>query len=306
MIEPPYGIIWDTLNDGNVIPFLGAGGSLAGRRGARWDALNPTCLPSGVELSELLADKANFPSTDPRDREDLAKVSSYFADAAGRLRLRRQLRQVLNHPFQPGVLHEFLASVAGCHLFVSTNYDILLEQAFRSAGRPYDLVIYPSDEKENANSVLWWRHGEPEPIHIEANLLQLNLEKTTVIYKMHGSVVPQADQWDSYVITEEDYVEFLSRLRTAVPAMFVRYSLSRSFLFLGYSLRDWNLRVVLRNLRKQVRDREEGLTSWAIQWKPSPLEIKLWERRNVDIFDVDLEEFVQKLKQQTKTERAAN
>ena len=38
---------------------------------------------------------------------------------------------------------------------------------------------------------------------------------------------------------------------TAVPKSFLRYFRGRSFLFLGYSLSDWNLRVVLRNLGRE-------------------------------------------------------
>jgi hypothetical protein len=33
-ITPPFGDIWDGLKAGNVIPFLGAGASLAGRTGS--------------------------------------------------------------------------------------------------------------------------------------------------------------------------------------------------------------------------------------------------------------------------------
>jgi hypothetical protein len=87
-----------------------------------------------------------------------------------------------------------------------------------------------------------------------------------------------------------------------VPAQFYQYSRNRSFLFLGYGLRDWNLRVVLRNLRRQFegpgganQSDENDVPSWAIQRNPSALEQCLWERRNVKIFDMDINEFVTKL-----------
>jgi hypothetical protein len=121
---------------------------------------------------------------------------------------------------------------------------------------------------------------------------------------MHGTVWPHEARWDNFVITEEDYVEFLSRMTTntssAVPAQFYQYSRTRSFLFLGYSLRDWNLRVVLRNLRRQAEAAgvvlDDGdVPSWAIQRNPSTLEQRLWMRRNVEIFDMDLEAFIVQL-----------
>ena len=56
MSEPPYGVIWNRLKAGKVVPFLGAGASFAGRPpDARWDAATPTFLPSGLELAHFLA-----------------------------------------------------------------------------------------------------------------------------------------------------------------------------------------------------------------------------------------------------------
>jgi hypothetical protein len=121
---------------------------------------------------------------------------------------------------------------------------------------------------------------------------------------MHRTVVRESDEWDSFVITEEDYVEFLSRMttNTAVPALFYPYFRERSFLFLGYSLRDWNLRVVLKNLSKYLTsqrtggDDDDGVP-WAIQLKPSALEQRLWLRKRVSIFDMVLDEFVRKMRE---------
>ena len=59
------------------------------------------------------------------------------------------------------------------------------------------------------------------------------------------------------------------------------------FLFLGYGLRDWNMRVILHRIAGEQR-----LTykSWAIQRAPTDLDQKFWDRRDVDILDVDLDE----------------
>jgi len=306
MAEPPYGIIWNLLKAGKVIPFLGAGASLGGRRGRKeWTPSNIKFLPSGVELARVLADEANFPSRDSRDVDDLAKVSSYYSEISGRPTLRGRLREVFNKEYRYGPVHEFLAKVPASLLIVVANYDTLVEQAYRAAGRPYDLVVYPADRKEIANAVMWWRHGESEPVVKAPNELQIDLSNTTVIYKMHGTIVPQAKEWDSFVITEEDYVEFLSRMttNTAVPALFFPCFRERSFLFLGYGLRDWNLRLVLKNLSRHFSARGEGgtdkseevLPSWAIQRDPSELEQKLWEKRGVTIFDTSLDSFVKEM-----------
>jgi hypothetical protein len=150
-IEPPYGIILDELRAGKAIPFLGSAASrVGGGDGAS------AILPSGAQLSDMLADDANFPSTDERDRSDLAKVSSYYVDASNRGALRRKLRNIFTGgAYQSNDLHRFLASVANNNLLVvTTNYDTLLEQAFLAINKPYDLVVYPADNQEYANGVL--------------------------------------------------------------------------------------------------------------------------------------------------------
>src|SRR5215469_15983880 len=200
MAEAPYGIIWKRMKEGRVIPFLGAGASLVGRpAGIVWNGKAPY-LPSGGELAHYLADEATFPSDDPRDRDDLAKVASYYADISGRSTLRSSLREIFAREVAYGPLHEFLAAVPVPQVIVVSNYDTLLEQAFRAAKRPFDLVIYPADRKDQANAVLWWPDGAAEPRFTAPNELDIDLTATTVIYKMHGSLVRDGDSWDNFVI----------------------------------------------------------------------------------------------------------
>lgn len=308
--EPPYGVIADALNGSRVVPFLGAGVNLGGQ------PADGTRLPSGYELSRRLAKKTSFPAEAEADLGDLLKVASYYVEASGRRNLLRELHTIFNQDYAPCKIHEYLAEIARPLLIVTTNYDDLTERAFRAQGRPFDLVVHPTQRSDLAASVLWWKHGEREPVPEDPNKLPMNerLKTTTVIYKMHGTVVrpwhrggePTVEddgsgRDDSYVITEEDYIDFLHRMtqRVAVPTQFMDYFSSRQFLFLGYGLRDWNLRVVLKNLNSVLNsfDREEDADpSWAIQGNPSILEKKLWERRRVDIYDQDINEFVDKLR----------
>jgi hypothetical protein len=298
MPDPPYGVIWQLMKDGKVVPFLGAGASLTGRSpDIRYDPRRPAFLPNGLELAHVLATESSFPEA--RD-DDLAKVSSYYAEMAGRPRLRKRLRELIGPKPAAGSLHALLASVPAPQLIVVTNYDTLLEAAFEAACKPFDLVVYPTDRKDLKNGLLWWEHGARAPKEVAPNELAIDLGAKTVIFKMHGTLGP-AEQWDSFVITEEDYVEFLSRMteQGAIPPLFYEHFRSRSFLFLGYGLRDWNLRVVWRNLSKyfktQAGSGDDELPSWAIQRDPSVLEQKLWSRRNVEIFNVELDEFATKL-----------
>lgn len=64
------------------------------------------------------------------------------------------------------------------------------------------------------------------------------------------------------------------------------------FLFLGYSLRDWNLRVILHRI---WGDQKLTYKSWAIQLNPERLDQEFWRKRDVDIFNVSLETYIAEL-----------
>ena len=311
IVDPPsasvYRDIARGLKAGKVIPIIGNGMVTAGRPAdARWNEKAPAFLPSGAELAEYLAEGSAYPL---RDRQaDLASVSSYYEVFKTRNVLRDRLRETLLPAtiadFPVPTLYRVLADVPTPMLIVSTNYDTLLERAFQAAGRPFDLVVYPTDKKELANSMLHWRHGVSEPETPAPNLLDVDLAKTTVIFKVHGSLIADNDEWDSFVITEEDYVEFLSRLatKTALPSSLAAHFQDRSLLFIGYSLKDWNLRVFVRGLkrffekRKAASDEEGDIRSWTIHSAPSSLEVKIWEKRGVDPYAVDYETFATSLR----------
>lgn len=292
--RPPYQIILDELRAGRAIPFLGAGASrLEVLAGDAAGAPLPQMLPSGWELAQTLALDSDFPEAD-EDRDDLAKVASYYVDVSNRDALRSRLRKVFaKADYLPNRLHHFLAKMANGEnlkdgaVFVTTNYDTLLEKAFRDAGKKFDLVVYPADNRNYANALLWWQDGKSEPETMKPSDVDVaGFRQKNVIYKMHGSVHPDVDSWDGFVITEEDYISFLSRMKNAVPGAFRTYFKNRPFLFLGYGLRDWNLRVLL----KEVSNRD--IVSWAIKYDPSLFEKRVWKRRGVNVFDQELGEFV--------------
>ncbi|MDD1620428.1 MAG: SIR2 family protein [Methylococcaceae bacterium] len=303
-VPPPYGFICKALTQGRVVPFIGAGASSSGRPpNVAWDPAAPIFLPSGIELSHLLADEIAFPSS---NRDDLAEVSSYYETFYTRATLRERLRQILctnllsNVQISP--LYRFLAEIPAPLLIVTTNYDTEIEQAFRAANRAYDLVVYPADRKDLANAILWWPHGTVEPETQAPNDLDIDLTKTSVIFKMYGSFSTSED-WDSFVITEEDHVDFLSHLssKSAIPSLFSAHFHDRSLLFIGYSLRDWALRVVFRGLsryfaRPAIVDEEEEIQCWAIEDELTELEEKLWSKRAVHPYEVGIDAFVEKLR----------
>lgn len=292
-LTPPYPLILDGLKQGRVIPFLGAGASLGSRASdAEWEKYLVSCVPTANELAKYLAKQAVFPSD---ESPDLTKVAQYFGVVGGRGALEQELHSIFDCDFPLTSLHTFLAEIPSPLLIVTTNYDDLIERAFKAKGRSYDVVIHTTNPKFG-DRVLWWQHDATEPQVVIPQKLDIDLSRTTVIYKMHGAVDRFDRGRDQYVITEDDYVDFLARMikNKAIPSIFAEPFQTKHFLFLGYGLRDWNWRVVLNRIEKDLR-RHKKLNSWAIQKEPSSLEKKLWERREVNVYDMTIDDFVKEL-----------
>ena len=286
--EPPYELIRDGLAKGRVIPFLGAGVSLGSRvNGQSWTSPRSDFLPSAAELANYLDRRSGFPSGEP---PELTRVAQYFDGVAGRGGLDDELHTVFARDYKPSPIHYYLADFPNL-IIVTTNYDDLQERAFREKGRPFHKVVY----RTSSPAFLVWEHGAAEARETPANELDLPVGQIPIIYKMHGTCDPGNTERDSYVITEDDYVEFLSRMtsQTAIPAVFAEPFRRSHFLFLGYGLRDWNLRVVLhKNWQAWPRRR---YASWAIQHCAQRLEREFWSRRLLTIYEMSIAEFLDRL-----------
>jgi hypothetical protein len=291
------------LTLGRVTPVLGAGANLTERPlGTEW-APRGKYLPSGGELAQYIARFFHYEG----DPNDLVRVSQYVAVTKGGTgQLYDVLHDVFDHDYEPTRLHTFLAWLPGvlrAHdqllrgppLLLTTNYDDLLEQAFEAAGEPYDVVVYIADGR-NAGKFRHRPYGEKTRL-IEEPETYVGLDPTqrTVILKIHGFVdrtqTDVEDAEDSYVITEDHYIEFLARtdLERLVPVKLLKRLRKCHFLFLGYRMRDWNLRAILHRI---WADREQEYDSWSVQVHSDPLEMKSWERREVHTFDMRLEEYL--------------
>lgn len=298
-LERHYKNLIDRFIDGRVVPFLGAGANLCGRPPSHpWQATGDEYLPSGTELSQYLARTFNCP-----EDADLPRVSQYVWITNGSGDLYGKLHTLFDRDYPPTLLHTFLAELPGLlrakqyppryQLIVTTNYDDLLERAFNRAGEPYDLVTYVSEGEHRGKFIHTDPDGNANVIAIPNQYRELSLDRRTVILKIHGAVnrsIPDGEG-DSYVITEDHYIDYLTRTELAnlIPVTLAAKLRKSHFLFLGYGLRDWNLRVILHRIAGEQR-----LTykSWAIQWRPTDFDQKFWGRRDVDILDIDLERYV--------------
>jgi hypothetical protein len=124
---------------------------------------------------------------------------------------------------------------------------------------------------------------------------ELSLEQRTVILKLHGQVdCGPTREWESFVVTEDDYIDYLAKsdVAAAVPVALAAKLRRSHFLFLGYTMADWNLRVILNRLWS---DQPLSYRSWAVQPEAKRLEREFWRRRDVDVQELPLERYVETL-----------
>jgi hypothetical protein len=279
-------LIREGLKSGKVIPFLGAGASMSSRKpGAEWTSPDCGFLPNGTELAKYLDHVSGCPV---EDVYDLTRIAQYFDAVAGRAGLDDELHKIFSRSYPAGDLHDFLTDFENL-LIVTTNYDRLIEESYERKGRPYHVVVYNMSNPV----VLLRRAGSEEWEPCDPQRMLLKVGEIPIVFKMHGSAIPDKPEAGSYVITEDDYVEFLSRMtgQTAVPAIFGEPFKKSYFLFLGYGLRDWNLRVILHRIWKGEPRR---YASWAIQDRADALDRVFWKGRKLTIFEMPIEQFIEK------------
>jgi hypothetical protein len=289
-----YQAIAERLAGGRVIPFLGAGANLSDRGDEPWTPGSPF-LPNGTELAAYLIECGKYPL--PSDN-DLMRVSQYVNVEWGERDLYGYLRRVFGAEYPPTSLHRLLARVAR-HLdearlpqlvLATTNYDDLIERALADEGLDYDVVWYDAREQSKAQGRFIHRAPGAEPVPVtrpnKYTGLPVTLRRPAVL-KLHGALDRLDQDDDSYVITEDSYIEYLSGrdLGSLLPIALWQRMTSTSFLFLGYALRDWNLRVILNRIWQR---QELSTISWAVQREPadpnvSAIEQTLWSKRRTEV-----------------------
>lgn len=297
--ESHFNVVTRAIGEGRVVPFLGAGAAVfarppeAGFRPGQY-------LPSGSELMEYLAD--GYPKNEPKD---LLRVAQFVYIVEGSGPLYERLHRVFDANYPVTELHDLLASIprrlaqlgqSAPHLLVmTTNYDDLLERAFAAAGEPYDVVWYVADGESRGK----FRHRSPDGttrIIVTPNeYTGLSLQERSVILKIHGAVDRSNPEEDSYVIAEDHYIDYLTRtdIASLIPVTLAAKIRKSHLLFLGYSLADWNMRVILQRIwgAQQLTYR-----SWAVQRGVRELDVTFWRNRGVEILETDLDQYVRELR----------
>lgn len=299
----------EALKQGRVVPFLGAGANLCDRPDdARWEPRG-RILPLGGELAKHLARRFSYPESKNDPGNDLSRVSQYASVIEGSIPLYDELRDVFEQDFPLTTLHRLLAALPGRlaakgyptrsdddqqrFVAVTTNYDDLLERAFEKEGQPCHLVWYLAEGKNQGSFFHRPPGGESRRVEVPNEYQGMVRDKRPIVLKLHGTIDRQSKN-PRVVITEDDYVELLARPIgiNMLPAPLPELLKKRTLLFLGYSLKDWNLRVLVNRI---LEEQEGGWKFSAIQLDAEKADCEVWHHRGVNILDLPLADYAKAL-----------
>jgi hypothetical protein len=251
----------DRYQEGRLIPFVGAGASMAvswlqdgkSYRGVSWTELVDAAIQQlGFATPGLLRARG----TDLQIFEFFRIVNEgQFADITNWMLSRM-------HPpdeaLKASVVHTALVALERCRLFYTTNFDDFLERSFELAGRPHKRVA------------------------IEAHMGATKEE--VEIVKFHGDLRNP----DNMVLSESQYENRL-RLDTPMDYRLRADVLGRALLFIGYSFRDWNVSYLFRLVNDQFMGLPASLggrRAYIAVSDPSEFEERLFAARNIEVIPI--------------------
>ena len=216
---------------------------------------------------------------------NLARIATFYEMQRSRNELVTAVQNAVGRATKPSAAVRALAEL-DFPLVLTTNYDQLLERALNKADKNPRKGVY---DPEGLEATTDFPDGADDP-------------QRPFIFKIHGDV----DAPKSVVITDEDYIQFTLRMgdRDAlhpVPETF-RYQFKRMpTLFIGYSLVDYNLRLLFKTLRWKL-DPAQRKPAYSVDLYPDPLLVEQFERRDryVQFIVQDLWTFIPELYRQVK------
>jgi hypothetical protein len=247
-------------------------------------------------LADGLATRFDYPD----DPNDLTRVAQFVALTKGPGPLQDELGALLQDASSPTAVHRFLAALPPLlrerglphQLLVTTAYDLAFEQALLDADEEFDVVSYIASGRDRGR--FWHRDpsGETRVIDLpNTYATELSLERRTVLLRLRGALDDRGA-----VVTEDDYISYLAQgdLGAAIPVGIAARLRRSHFLFLGYGIREWNLRLVLH--RMSGGD-PLAYRSWAVLPEARPLERNFWRVRDIDLLEHPLDAYVESLAQ---------
>jgi SIR2-like domain/NB-ARC domain len=205
-------------------------------------------LPGWGALVRPLAERVGYQG------DDLLKAAQFYENRAGRHALISYVREQLDTTrIEPTENHALLTRLP-VNIVFTTNFDDLLEQAYRRARRPVNLVVGAA--------------GLPYYDESKVNL-----------FKLHGTF----DRPDTFVITAQDYNTVYQSNALIVQQLSALLA-TKTFLFVGYSASDPDFNQIYDRLGVDLGPHRRR--SYLVTFGVDKLAAEDFERRGFQVIDL--------------------
>ncbi len=277
-IQSAIGLVAEKVRQRSCILFLGAGVHAPPPEGAPFDYPAEQRPPTGAALSEQLAAESDIAERFPRENpRDLQRVALFYEIARSRRQLVEAVANAVQRDRRPSPLLRALAEL-DFPIVITTNYDHLFERALAAAGKEPRVSVYTPKMEPTTD------YREPTA-------------DSPIVFKIHGDI----SRPETIVLTDEDYIQFVLRMSSKdpydpIPLTLKYYLTGSTTLFVGYSLLDYNLRLLFKTLRWKI-DSANVPEMYSVDFAPDPLIFDVWhqQRRYVKFIAQDAWSFVPRL-----------
>lgn len=252
--------------DNRLVIFVGAGVSKNSGVPSWWELIKKFGDELGYSRCDTCQKKvSDCPKSDCKDRyeytqEEFLRIPEYYYQqdtSENHTNYFDLIQSTLHCDNGPNPIDDEIFSIFPRHI-ITTNYDPLLEKSQSVNSLLYTVVTRDSDLLAEAND--------------------------RYIIKMHGDL----EKPDTIVLKESDYIKYEQEhplISTFIKALLV----SHTFIFLGYSLNDNNLNLIIGwiNYFRELHGVKERPANFWIDSKPAtPFERARLENRNIYVVDL--------------------
>ncbi|MDD4437679.1 MAG: SIR2 family protein [Tissierellia bacterium] len=246
----------DLYQKKSLVPFIGAGFSI------------PLSLPNWSDLIGKLGEQLDYQKEIFLELGTFQQLAEYVYtedNSAWMLFLHEMATQFdskeSNERRKGSIQHIALASLDFKTIY-TTNYDMHIEKSYSDVGKQVNVIS-----------------------KYEHFLRARQFENRTEVLKFHGSL----EFKESIILTENQYFERMD-LEGALDQKFRADALTNSFLFIGYSFSDPNIRYIfykLHKLRKNISNNSNPIYSYIATFGMNNIQAKLLKQWNIKVIELD-------------------
>lgn len=251
----------ERIQNKKVVLFLGAGASLSAT------SKDGKSCPKGCELAKIISDK--FLGGKEKDKS-LSTVAEYAIEEHSLVEVQEFIKDIFNN-FEPAYFHKILPSFYWAGIF-TTNYDLIIERAYDSCDERCQDLVPVTSNKDRIDQILR-----------TTNSLPYN--------KLHGCISNWSDTTTPLIFTVDQYVDHKTN-RSSLFNRLLDYGREYTFVFVGYSLEDPDIRQALLELNKNIEDRPRYYT---VTPTVNRFDMSRWSAKRITTIEASFEDFLNEL-----------